>query len=346
MARGDSPTPSDRPTNLALLGVLGVTAFAALLLVVVTTRAVESWSASFAAGGLSGDPYPGASAAAEQLSWRDTARLREAFGAPPPHDSAAAIAAMEGELRRRGLGTDSTYLPAATLPADLDVLALEGACGLLVLEAEATSRLTAAGRPAGLRSADDPSLIALGACGRGPFRVEGVGSARVRVVLVPGLVESDVERIGLPEDVLLAHAEAEWLLRGAGYVPSDELVRLDATGAAASSGELAALPQPPSGCVPWAVVVVGAGRLRSMTASAPADHAAERGLGLAISCAGDPSTHLALADDGSGGYVAWARPYTLVAVPSLPAPRLRSLERASVVAASEITLPAPVPAAP
>jgi hypothetical protein len=94
------------------------------------------------------------------------------------------------------------------------------------------------------------------------------------------------------------------------------------------------------------VVVVGAGNLQSTTASRLADTASQRGLGLAISCAGDPSAHLTLVDDGAAGYVAWARPYSLVRGPSLPTPDLRSLERARLVGPTEITLPSPLPPAP
>lgn len=341
MARGDSPTPSEKPIGAAFLGVFGVVALGAILFVVLVTRACANCDEWLYGGGYgSSDPYVGASTAATQLSWRDTARVRFGYGVAPTLDGPAAAAMIAPDLRARGYAEPSETLGPFTLPADVDVPGLDRTCGLLVVEAEATTRIDAAGRAAGLRGSDDASVVALGACGRGPYRVEGVGSVVVRVILVPGLVEDDVDRTGMPEDVLLAHVEAEHLLRGVAYVPSDEVVRLDVT--SPGSFELTGLPSPTTGCVPWAVVVVGAGRLRSLTAGMASDWAEERGLGLAITCAGGTTSFLEVTDDATPGYVAWARPYSMGGAPSLPSTGERSTERARTVDAADVVLPTPI----
>jgi hypothetical protein len=346
MARGESPTPPDRPIGVAFLGVFGVAALGALLFVVVVTRACDScdeWLYGY--GGMPADPYVGASTAASLLGWRDVARLRYGYGAPPTLDGPAAAVAVRVELRAHGFAEPSATLGPFTLPADVDVPALDRTCGLIVFEAEATSRIDAAGRPAGLRAADDPSLVTTGACGRGPFRVEGVGTALVRVILVPGLVEDDPLTTGLPEDVLLAHVEAEHLLRSVGYVPSDQVLRIDAPSPPVS-GDFTGLPVPASGCVPWAVVVVGAGRTRSGTASMGQDFATQRGLGLAISCAGASTTYLSVTDDATTGWVAWARPYAASGAPSMPTPTERSTERVRVVDVADLVPPTAIQSVP
>jgi len=320
-----------------------VASLGALLFVILATHACSNCDAWLYGGmAVSADPYVGASTAARTLSFRDTARRRALYGAAPGLDGATAHAMLDASLLSRG------YLPGiessvVTLPADLSVPELDRSCGVVAIEAEGTSHLSSAGRGTALRDTDDPSAMAFGACGEGPYRVEGVGTAIVRAYLMPGLVAGDVERTGLPEDVLLAHAEAEVLLASVAYQPSGELVRIEVTSA---GGSIWALPEPTSGCVPWAVVVVGAGLTRTRTALPVEDFASDRGLALAITCTGGGGGDFDVTDAGGDGYLAWARPYAVrgAGVPSAN-PNV-TIGEAYVVGATAVTLPTPIPATP
>ncbi len=344
MARGERPTSEPRAAGMTIVAVFGVASLGALLFVILATRACSNCN-DFLYGSLpfAADPYVGASTAARTLTFRDTARRRSLYGAVPGLDGPAAHALLDATLLERGYlaGVESSTI---TLPADVSVPELERSCGVVAIEAEATSHITSAGRGSALRSADDPSVIAIGACGAGPYRVEGVGTARVRAYLMPGLVEADVERSGLPEEVLVTHAEAETLLASVGYEPTDELVRLEVS--AGGSGTIAALPEPASGCVPWAVVVVGAGNSRAFVALAIEDHAIDRALGMVIRCAGGGGTTLDVLDGGSDGYLAWARPYSARGAALPEAHPEVSIGRARVLDAADVVLPTPFPAAP
>jgi hypothetical protein len=328
---------------MTILAVFGVASLGALLFVILATRACSNCNELLYGGmAVPADPYIGASTAARTLSFRDTARRRGLYGALPGLDGPTAQAMLDGSLLARGYlaGVESSVV---TLSADVSVPELDRSCGVIAIEAQGTSHLIAGGRGSALRDTDDPSAMAFGACGDGPYRIEGVGTAVVRAYLMPGLVAGDVERTGLPEDVLLAHAEAEVLLASVAYEPTDELVRIEVT---AGGGSIWTLPEPTSGCVPWAVVVVGAGRSRTTTALPVEDYAVDRALGLAITCAGSSGGGFDVTDAGGDGYLAWARPYSSrgAALPS--ASTHVTIGEASVVGASALTLPAPFPATP
>lgn len=352
MARGEKPSsPRDATQSnaigMALVGVFGVASLGAVLFVIVTTRACatcDQWM--YGAATMGADPYMGASTAAALLSWRDTSRARTLYGAPPVLDGATAHFMTDYALLQRGYVADEGAPITITLPADVTVEALDRTCGVVEVQAEATSHISSAGRGSVLRTADDPSDIAIGGCGSGPYRVEGVGTALVRVYLMPGVVTGDVERTAIPEEVLLAHAEAERLLAGVGYSPTDEVLRLDVTSSATGIGQLTGIPEPATGCVPWAVVAVGAGRSRVNLPAPISDYATDRALALAVTCAGGGGASIELDDPGGDGYVAWARPYQtsgaiVTAVPStVRVPDLR------VVDAASVTVPPGAPAIP
>lgn len=340
MARGETPRPNEAPGLVAFVGAFGAIALVATLFVVLLTHACDSCESAFL-GAAGGDPYVGASTAARLLGWRDEARLRATYGAPPPVDGAAAALAVTADLSARGHGDPDAAMGPLTMPSDVTVPALEGSCGVVVFEGEATSLVRSAGRAGELRVADDPSLVTIGACGAGPYRVEGIGTVLVRVHLVPGLVESDVARTGLTDEALVAHAEAEHLLATMGYLPDDELVRLEVT---TPTTILPALPAPSSGCTPWAVVVVGA-RARSTLLGVPPAYSAQRGLALAVTCAGTASHLVETTDDPSPGFVAWARPFGAPAGPTLPSTTTTTIGRAHVVDAARLSLPASMPEA-
>lgn len=348
MARGEKPTSEANATGMAFVAVFGVAALGAVVFVILTTRACsacDSWVSGVVSPGY-GAPYLGADTAAGLLAWRDTSRVRSSYGAAPPLDGPAAHDVLERALETRGYLAASPETQTMILPADVEMPALEGACGVLEVEAVATSRLIAAGRGTSLRAADDPSVLALGVCGPGPFHIDGTGSATVRAHLMPGLVPGDVERTGLPEDVLVAHAEAETLLASVAYVPSNDVLRLDVTG---SSLMLPALPEPTTGCVPWAVVVVGAGLSRGsmgMVGGLADDYATERALSLVVSCAGAMGGSISLTDAAGDGFVAWARPYGVASSPTLPSEPTLTIQAARVVDEAHLTLPASVPASP
>jgi hypothetical protein len=346
MARGEKPTSQANAIGLSFVAMFGVAALGAILFVILTTNACNSCDAWLYGGAfpVAADPYMGASTAARLLSFRDTGRLRSSWGAVPPLDGPVAHYVLATTLEARGYAPPLAEGPSFTLPAELSVPELERSCGVLEIEAEGTSHLTGAGRGTSLRAADDPSLLALGVCGDGPFRIDGVGTARIRVHLMPNLVEGDIERTGLPEDVLLAHAEAEVLFASVAYTPTDEVIRVESTSSATMV--FPGLPEPSAGCVPWAVVVVGAGRSRAVMAAAVEDFAAERALVLAVSCAGGTGTSFEITDAGGDGYVAYARPYAVSTSPTLPTDVTLGLSAVHIVDAASVSLPPSVPATP
>lgn len=308
MARGESHRAAGNPIGAAVLAIFGVAALTALAFVVVTTRACASCEAAFYGAMRTGDPYVGASTAARELGWRDAARARAAYGAPVPSDPVAAATSIEALLRARGyVAAEGLALDGPReLPMELGVPELGGGCGVLEVIGEPGTRIERAMAGGATTEAADSSVLTLGACGEAPVRVEGIGRVTARVWHLPGLTPADLGATGLPVDALLAHAEAERLLARYGYVATSDLVRIEVSGA--TSPTMLSLPSPPSGCVPWVVAVVGAGRSSTGVLS---DHAPDRALALAVTCATRSGWDVMVSSPGGAGApaTAWARAF-------------------------------------
>lgn len=291
----------------AILAVFVASALGALAFVVVTTRACASCNAALYGAITTGDPYVGASTAAGELGWRDAARARAAWGAPVPPDPIAAAAGIETLLRARGYvaAEGMTLAVARELPMDLPVPELGGGCGVVEIIGEPATRIAGAAVGSVRTEAADPSVLTVGACGDGSVHVDGVGRATARVWHLPGLTPADVEATGLPPDALLAHAEAERVLARYGYVATSDLVRVPLP-SGASPAIVAPLPTPASGCVPWVVVAVGAGHASTGVVT---DHAPDRTLALAITCATRAGWDVTSTALGGSIATAWARAY-------------------------------------
>lgn len=312
MARGEHSKARPQGSGLAIGGVFLVSCLAALTLVSSTRGCAgcsgcgPSWVVPPPAS------FPGAPALGE-LGWRDAARGRPTWAAPSTPDAAAAERALDAALRARGY-VETPRDPAESarsLPFELRSDALDGACGVVVVLGVGTTTIT------GLDDADqgtvrapDPSVVSIARCGVGTLRAAGLGTAVVRTWLLPGITPADVARIALPADVVLAHAEAEAILRAHGLEPVDALAR-----EAVPTGTAVVPPARPgaSGCATWVGVAEGGGRAETQgpTGFVGRDYALDRAMFGAASCAGPPATETStsLTDDAGDGVVVVWRPY-------------------------------------
>jgi hypothetical protein len=189
----------------------------------------------------------------------------------------------------------------------------------------------------------DPSAFTIALCGAVPVHVEGTGNVHMRTWLMPGLTETALATTGLSADALLAHAEAETVLRRLGYVPSDELIEITPATTTAGGFVTVHLPvTPPAGCIPFVLYVDGAGR--PQLPPGRFDYLDDRGLVGGVSCATATSSWEPLfVDDGTLGAHVVARAYA--SSTSTPAGTL-SIGGALSVDASHATWPAAIAESP
>jgi hypothetical protein len=202
------------------------------------------------------------------------------------------------------------------MPFDVTPTDLAGTCGVVVVIGDVGATIRGAGIASGTQyDALDPSAFTIASCGDDPVHVDGVGGATTRVWLYPGLTASLLASTGLSADALLAHAEAEHILRALGYAPTDEVLEVPvvvtSTGAFAS---LDAPTLPASGCVPFVAYVVGAGRASLPTGQT--DFLDDRALSAVIGCASGDGWSLTLVDDATLGARAFVRAYGAGSAPS------------------------------
>lgn len=229
------------------------------------------------------EPFVGATAMFHALSWRDSERARSGTASP---DGPRARAVVESSLSMRG------YVPAPTeglatlvsLPGDIETPAMGGSCGVLVIVSDGGGEITAAEVSADgaveRHLAHDPSALAVPLCGAHRVHVEGTGSVGGHVWHYPGLTPELVAATTLPADVVLAHAEAETLLRAQALVPRDEIAVIEVSGGAGTRS-IPLARTIATGCVPFVGVVVGGGD--PMGSWSPTDRISDRALlGLAL----------------------------------------------------------------
>ena len=340
VTRGEPPKTRPSAIGAAIFIAFAVLCLGALTLVVSSQRGCGGSVAITPPGTPGGDPVAGATEAAALISWRDAGRLREHWGSTPDLDPAAALLAIDPELARRGYVAAGEAEAPREMPFDVDVPAMEGSCGVLEIISEGTARIDGADASGEPRAqASDPSALALGLCGPGPVHVDGLGAARIRVWHLPGLVPAHARATGMPADAVLAHAEAETILRARGWEPIDEALAVALP--VGSSGSLSAPVAPSSGCVMWVAALVGAGRAGG---HAVVDYAVDRGLTMIASC--DPASgsgwQVSYSAHGADPGAAYMRPWRARAsgAPTLPGTAGATLSAGSVrMAAGGIALP-------
>lgn len=311
MARGESPKERPLSIGLAIVAVVAVATLCALFSVVTSNHTPASSPYTPYAPAGPPEPFTGATASFATLSSRDSTRATLVAGGSLTRDPRAAAIALEGALRDRGYVVGATEASAPqVLPFDAIPPDLEGACGVVLLIGDVTTTLTAAGASgAPLLRAVDPSAFTVAACGTDPIRVEGSGAVTMRTWLMPGLTPSALASTGLSADALLAHAEAETLLRRRGYVPEGEIVETAGSATTAGGFVTATLPLvPPAGCVALALYVEGAGQ--PQLTPGRYDYLPDRALTGAVSCSDTTrSWEPVLVDDATVGARVFWRAY-------------------------------------
>lgn len=340
MARGEAPKERPSFSGAAIGASFLVFCLCALTGVALQTRECRS----SAIQPPTPEPFVAAIATFHALSWRDTARVRD--GSTPIPDAAGARVAIEGALRTRGYVAAPATGPVALtpLPADFEATAMEGSCGVLVVLADGAATLTRAqvtvDGVAHTYLAHDPSALPVPLCGAQRVRVEGTGAAGAHVWHYPGLTPGTVLATGLDVDVVLAHAEAEVLLRARGLTPTGEVARIEVP---AGTG---AQPIPlgrtvASGCVPFVAVLVGGGDPAGSWS--PIEHISDRGMvGLGL-CATRTDTNPLVMVTGGAAAQAYVRPYVAFGE---GAPPVVSAAALRLVPLADLTLPAGVLEAP
>lgn len=342
MARGESPKERSLTGGVLVAGVL-VAALGGLALVSMTARSCTAAPPYMPPS----EPFAGAQSMFTALRWRDTGR--GAPGTPLAADAVVARSMVEAALTARGYRPTGGDAQLLDLPADFDVPAMEGACGVLLVlgdgaavlrgatvrGAGAAETTSDAGIPLELR-AFDPSALPVPLCGAGTVYVEGTGRAAGHAWLFPGVVPSDVTATGIPVDALLAHAEAEHLLAPLGFVPRDELLVTTTTGA---------IPwvAPSGGCAPYVAVAIGGGSPQGSWSNY--DVRPDRALVGGASCATRSDAAPTLSVPGRPAQV-FVRAYERGAASTNPSPRVGAMRVTPLASLAPPTLPeAPLPSA-
>ena len=307
-----------RGPGLAIGAMFVVLCLGVTLLVLVTTDACES-------DGIVATPPPepfiGAGAALSPLGWRDSQSppTGPAIHAAPSRDPRRDV---ERLLESRGyLPAEDAWHPPDPLPVHRRATGLDGQCGVVALAADGWASVTEVTGADGDRyrpgSGFPWALVA--ACGDSEITVDGSGMVHSRSFTMPGLTPADVERLELPLDALLAHAEAEAFLGKLGWRAADELVVVEIAAGATPTIDPPAAPG--TGCVPWVAVGVGAGHAIVRWDSHVLDEDLTDGRAVvgAVSCAPDGATPrrtpIDLTDlDGDGGRL-FFRAYAAVTGP-------------------------------
>jgi hypothetical protein len=261
------------------------------------------------------EPFVGATTSFGQLGSRDAARASSYYGATLGPDPVAARRSVEGVLTSRGYVAGATAESALMqMPFDFTPTDLDGSCGVVLVLGDVGAIIQRAGAVGGdAFAAVDPSAFTVATCGTAPVHVEGIGGAMVRAWLYPGLTPSALASTGLSADALLAHAEAETILRRLGYEPVNEVVTMPVTSTPGGLS-LEAPETPASGCIPFVAYVAGAG-----TASLPfgrSDFLVDRTLSSVVGCRTGPGWQLTMYDDATASATAYVRAYRAGAGPT------------------------------
>lgn len=313
MARGEHG--GEVPARSGVVGLWAVLGVVALLSLWCTVSALRSCD-----GGVAPPIAPSPLADVQ----RAFAALGDRDGAATPHAARGYVSAEAPHVERE-------------LPFDFTTDGLDGLCGVVELVPDATSRIARA-------SLGDRALVphdrgvSFAACGVRAGRADGTGRAWVRTWVMPGLTPADVAASELPDEVVLALAEAEHVLHASGWQAGREALVIER----ASFGPRWEPPRPASGCVAWVVVGVGLELLRAERGVEHVHTDTRRGRQLlgAVSChdggevvptgPANEGTLYALPFDRSGG----------PRVPSAPGTLLTTVGAVRRVRPEALTLPA------
>ncbi len=317
MARGESPKDRPASVGLALVGAVGLAGLCTLFAVVSSMRGYGGASSITPYYTGVSEPFMGAATSFGVLGSRDAARAMSYAGAALAPDPVAARRSIETALATRGYVV-STSPESATqqMPFDVTPTELDGSCGVVVVIGDLGALVQRAGVASGTAfEAADPSAMTVASCGAAPVHVEGIGGATTRTWLYPGLTPATLGVTGLSADALLAHAEAETLLRRLGYVPTDEVIEVLVTSTGGGGfATLDAPTMPASGCMPFVAYVVGAGNAQLPIGRA--DYLRDRALSTLVGCGSGSGWSLTLVDDATLGATAFVRAYGPGAGPS------------------------------
>lgn len=318
MSRGEPGADDGKAVGWAIAGIFAVACLATWLLVVwVNDRGEHEVVLADA------EPFPGAETAFGTLTWRGCVTTT---GDDP------------ALLVPRGYQPVGGWTEASGMPAEIDTSTLEGGCGVLAVTAEPSGILSSGqveGRP--LVSVCTSTTLLVPTCGEA-VRIAGSGLARTRLYVMPGVDDGAEDRIGLPLDAILAHAEAEHLLALSSFVPEGQLIQASALVGGTDLAEPA--PEPPSGCVPY--VAVGLDLSHAHTEwqgrSIAWGPAPSRLLTGVVSCAGARTTDLHVTASG-GPLELTYRPYRRTPQPTFVSGVTATIGSATVVARDDLVVP-------
>ena len=335
MARGESPKERPSFPGAAIMAAFLSFCLCAITGVAMTTR---ECNAAMAPAAIVPEPFVGTIAMFHALSWRDTVRVRTSYGTITP-DAAWARTLLESSLTTRGYtpAPAQGLAPLSTLPADFEAPTMEGSCGVLVIVGDGAAVLSRAEVTIGGTTeafvAHDPSAMAVPLCGNQRVHVEGTGSAAAHVWHFPGLTPDIVRDTTLPADVVLAHAEAEGLVRPRGLAPLDEVFVIEVP-AGAGPQAIPLTRAVATGCVPFVGVVIGGGD--PMGSWSPVEHVSDRAMiGLARCASRTDASPTILVPAGTARV--YVRPYR--AIGSGAPPVLGAAAALRVVNESDVVLP-------
>ena len=356
MSRGDAAKPKQRARGVHIAAACLVFVLLAACLTLWATNGIERLFENGLFGGMSfpAEPFSGARNAASTISWRGCigTDAGPTVGAPQAVD----MDQIDAELALRGYLAVGEWSEAHPVPLAGTIEGLEGSCGLYALYADGPSHLSTGHAGSGpIETACDPKVLLLSACDRAEVNVQGVGVARTRVFVEPGLTREVVAESHLPVDVVLAHAEAASALAVAGWTPSDEVIGVRVPAPPTTYGLTVRPPKtPPSDCFAYVAVGVGLGHARVYWpgTALPEQPTVDRFVTTSVACGGGGSYfggEIQAEDAAQDGGTVWFRAYAAAAGgPAMPAaaPRGPLAFTMHLVRAADAVMPAAIPGPP
>lgn len=309
MARGESEAEQSHGAAVAIWSVFGVACLLVAWVVVEVSGDREAPEDPFGTS----EPHPGVEGPLRALGTRGCG-----LGSGPRMGGPASpgLRDTKEHLERRGYVEAIPFGEPQTLPTSVEAAELEGGCGVVAAVATPSGYVDRAEIGAETVTPCDGGVVLAPVCGNARVSVQGHGEARIGIFSMPGIAGDEA----LPDDLVLAHAEAITLLGSAGWSPVPEAIEASQTG-----GRLDDLPEHPSGgCVAYVVAGLGMGHVNAhwMGRTVGNDPAPDRFLTGAVVCEHGRRTEITGAVAPGASPVVVARPYRVEGGPSLPAAHL------------------------
>ncbi len=309
MARGESEAKQSPGAAVAIWSVFGVACLAVAWVVVRVSGEPDAPEDPFGTG----EPYPGIEGPLRTLGTRGCG-----LSGGPRMGGPAMPGPMDAKehLERRGYVEAVPFGEPQTLPASVPADELAGGCGVVAAVATPSGFVDRTEVGSESTVPCEHGVVLAPVCGDRAVTVHGHGEARLAIFSMPGIVPNEA----LPDDLVLAHAEAVTLLGAAGWSPMPEAMKGSVTG-----GRLDDLPEHPSGgCVAYVVAGLGMGHVSGywMSRSVGNDPAPDRFLTGAVVCEHGRRTELTGSVAPGASPVVVARPYRVGGGPSVPTTRL------------------------